>query len=176
MTSIKINIRLKPVSRKNQVRLVQVKEPQSGGHATVCECGNNFAAFASEQAPEYTAFTNAIGQCALQSMASAGIVRPSAGSVRLTIKVCIARPLSHYDSNDAIRGDSDGLSPMTNPAFFRVIESISIGLKGNAYLDHKQVVSCNFGKAYREHNSIEIEVQQIRAVDIDSSIKQMELF
>ena len=167
MTSITITINLKPETRNMQVMNVPTEKEVHGPGSVECKCGQRFVAFQTDNSKEFGMFTALIRQDAQRQMTSAGLLHPLAGSLRMVCRISVECPECHVIGGDL---------PATGKAPSKIMDAIEGALKGVVFKTAGQVADCRTMKAYRKSNVVEIEVSQIRAHDLDSECRQMELF
>lgn len=175
MEKIDIFVKIRPLTYPSGVKVIRIKDPLPGPHCISCECGLNYAAFKMKPNTDFEAFQNSLQILARNYMKKNGLIKPLTGPISFEVVVGCQRPLYHFDSGGIIQ-DYQYRVPMKLPAFYRILESTSKALYGVAFNDMKQVATSKFSRVYRENDSLHITLREVNPSDVDSEIKQMELF
>jgi len=167
MTIISIKLNLKPESRSLQVMNVPTEKETHGPGSVECKCGQRFVAFQTDNSKEFGMFTGLLKQEAQRQMTGAGLLHPMPGNLRMVCRINVECPACHVIGEEL---------PATGIAPSKILDAIEGALKGVVFSKAGQLTDTRTMKAYRERNVVEIEITQIRACDLDSRCRQMELF
>ncbi len=164
---VTVKLNLKPESANRQMRNLPTEKESNAPNFAECKCGQRFVAFPVNDSREYVAYQEALSIAATKAMVNAGHAMQMKGALKARIIIAVRCPECHAVGLDAV---SMGKKPSA------ILEGVEDALKGIVFSKPGQITAVEYGRVYRKKNSIEIEVSQVTAADIDSECKQMELF
>jgi len=170
---IQFTLKLKPMAKSHAVRIMEVRNPQTGPHATTCsKCQDkHFAAFAFAQSKDYTASFEAIRMAAKQAMKTEGNMEPLPGPVFLDVEIQQERPAAHYNSTGDIHERCLELLPSSSrPALPRLQDTIIAALNNVAFTTPRQIVKIQMERTFGKDNRISVMAKQYHGAN------QMDLF